>query len=67
MTTPDQSRDAITLALHHAYKDTSAMFCLRDALMCFRRGWYRAAHRWALGSLSYSVGIFHDDYRSVNR
>ena len=64
-----QVNKAIVLARKHIGADpaneSSARFCLNDALRAVEREDYRAAHMWALKSLAYSVGIFHVDYKGV--
>lgn len=56
---------AIRLAARHS--DTgemasSALSCLDDAIASTVDG---VAARWAIRSLSYSVGVFHPDYREA--
>ena len=64
-----EANKAIVLARKHIAahpaNESSARFCLNDALRAFEREDYRAAHSWALKSLAYSVGIFHADYKGV--
>jgi len=45
--------------------DSSARLCLYDALQCRDNGKYELAKKWAIRSLSYSVGIFHPDYKKA--
>jgi len=58
---------AIILARKHvgngAAMESSARFCLADAIVQLDAGNLDAAHMWAKKSLSYSVGIFHADYK----
>lgn len=64
-----QVNKTIVLARKHISanpaNESSARFCLNDALRAVEREDYRAAHMWALKSLAYSVGIFHADYKGV--
>jgi hypothetical protein len=64
-----KTNKAIVLARKHiaanSANESSARFCLNDALRAVEREDYRAAHMWALKSLAYSVGIFHADYKGV--
>lgn len=61
---------AIILARKHigngAVMDSSARFCLNDALRAYERGDYHAAVMWAKKALAYSVGIAHADYRKFD-
>lgn len=62
------AREAIKLARSHiddAKQKDSAKVGLEDAEKLYSEGNYKYAHRRALDSLSYSVGIFHKDYKSV--
>lgn len=60
---------ALILARKHigngAAMDTSARICLADAISLYDRGLYEDAKKRAADSLSYSVGIFHADYKRV--
>ena len=64
------AKQAIILARKHVADDSanesSARACLADAVGCYDSGMPRAAFRWALKSLSYSVGVFHADYKKVS-
>ena len=57
----------IILARKHvgngAVMDSSARFCLADAVVAFDRGDKEVAKMWAIKSLTYSVGVFHPDYK----
>lgn len=53
----------LTIAATHAAANSSAEFCLRDAREQVAAGNDEAARRWALRSLSHSVGMFHADYQ----
>ena len=68
--TPDHVKEVIVLARKHvsngAIQETSARFCLADAVARYDEGEYLSAYRWAVRSLQYSVGIFHPDYKKVN-
>lgn len=60
---------AIILARKHVAKnqanESSARFCLAEALNAVERDDYIAAHKWAVKSLAYSVGIFHSDHTAA--
>lgn len=43
--------------------ESSARFCLAEAVARYDDGDLDAARRCALDSLKYSVGVFHADYR----
>lgn len=62
---------AITVARKHAAAPcemrSSALVCLQDAMRLYEDGRYDLAGKWALRSLSYSVGILHADYERVKR
>lgn len=64
-----QAQKAIVLARKHigngAAMESSARSCLADAIAQFDAGKAESALMWAKKSLSYSVGVFHDDYRKV--
>ena len=59
------TQQAIALARSHVAdrpeNESSARFCLRDAVNAFDRGDLDAARMWAVKSLMYSVGLFHKD------
>jgi hypothetical protein len=61
------TQQAIILARKHvitgAPKESSALFCLSDAIDMMERGDLDSAKKWAVRSLSYSVGVFHSDYQ----
>ena len=44
---------------------SSAKLCADDAMTCYEQGDCESAYRRAKDSLSYSVGLFHADYREV--
>ena len=46
-----------------AAMESSARACLADAVRANDSGDLDAARMWALKSLAYSVGVFHDDHR----
>jgi hypothetical protein len=64
-----ETNRAIILARKHLAAnpdgESSARFCLYNAIRATEREDYRAAHMWALKSLSYSVGIFHPDHTAA--
>jgi len=47
--------------------ESSARFCLADAITLRDAGDYEHARQRALRSLDYSVGIFHPDYKKAAR
>lgn len=57
----------IILARKHAgngaLMESSARHCLSEAVQRSDEGRYAIARGWALRSLSYSVGVFHPDYK----
>lgn len=58
---------AIILARKHvgngAVMESSARFCLAQAIERQEEGMLDAAKSWAVRSLAYSVGIGHQDYK----
>jgi len=46
-----------------AAMDSSARFCMAEAIARVDDGDLTAAAMWARKSLAYSVGVFHDDYQ----
>ena len=44
---------------------SSAEVCLGDAIQQYDAGNYDSARIWALKSLAYSVGVFHNDYKKA--
>ena len=46
-----------------AVMESSARGCLADAIVQFDVGNENYAKMWALKSLAYSVGMFHQDYK----
>jgi hypothetical protein len=64
------TRDVITLARKHRDEGgmvSSARLCLQTACRLDGEGSLAAARMWALKSLAYSVGVFHDDYKRAAR
>lgn len=61
------AQQAIILARKNLGGDmeSSARFCLADAVRLYDEGKYDYAKQWAIRSLSYSVGIFHADYQKA--
>ena len=60
--------EAIRLAQINADRGamaSSAHVAALDAVACFNSGDFSAAHSRACDSLSYSVGVFHADYRKA--
>lgn len=45
--------------------ETSAKFCLHEAVKLLHDGDSDSARRWAIRSLQHSVGIFHADYTNA--
>lgn len=45
---------------------SSAQYCLDEARRLYAENKEEYARRWALKSLSYSVGIFHPTYKALN-
>ena len=43
--------------------ESSARLCMEDAVNSRTRGDLENARYWAMRSIAYSVGIFHNDYR----
>jgi hypothetical protein len=64
-----ETNRAIILARKHLAAnpdgESSARFCLYNAIRATERDDYGAAHKWAVKSLAHSVGMFHLDYKSV--
>lgn len=62
---------AIILARKHvgngAEMESSARFCLSEAIDADNRGFPEQAGYWACKSLTYSVGIFAGDYKAACR
>jgi len=65
------TNNAIRLARQHVADNadniSSARMCLADAIAEYDAGNLRAAYRWAVRSLAYSVGVFGRDYQRVAR
>ena len=65
------TQEAIRKARRHvaANPETegSARLCLADAVSCYDAGDLDGAHRRAMKSLAYSVGIGHRDYLALNK
>jgi hypothetical protein len=63
------ANQAIILARKHvadnAANESSARFCLYDAVRQYDEGNLDAARMWAKKSLAYSVGIFHAAYKKA--
>jgi len=63
--------NVIVLARKHVHNDmpmrTSAELCLSDAIDRYDSGNFESAKMWALKSLAYSVGVFHNDYIKAAR
>lgn len=53
-------------ALDNPIQESSARFCLADAVQAVDRGERDVAYEWALRSLAYSVGIFSPIYKKFN-
>jgi len=64
------TREMITLARKHIHNgaamESSALLCLTDAITWYDEGNYKAAAISAERSLSYSVGVFHKDYKRAS-
>lgn len=64
-------KEIIALARKHlgngSAMDSSARSCVFDAVQQYDEGNFDAARKWALKSLSYSVGVFHKDYKRASR
>ena len=46
--------------------ESSARFCLEDAVNLYNKANFEHAKKRALDSLRYSVGIFHADYKKAS-
>lgn len=70
MTTRETATAAIELAKKHASNgaamQSSAVLCLSDAVLFRSSECYGLAKDWAIRSLSYSVGMFHADYKKAS-
>ncbi len=69
MRTIASTEQAIRLARKHVHKgemNSSVRLCLADAISAMDAEQYEAAHRWAVKSLAYSVGITHPDYKRAS-
>ena len=53
------------LARRNINEDSSARFCLAQAVKLNDEGALDSAKMWAVKSLAYSVGVFHADYKKV--
>jgi len=62
--------DTIALATRNADNgaamQSSAQLCLSDARELFTKGDYGYANSRAIASLSYSVGMFHPDFKAAS-
>ena len=68
MRTQDEAIKAVQLAVKHIGQGnmvSSARLCLTDAVHNLGQGQWQYAWERALRSISYSVGMFHDDHRSL--
>jgi hypothetical protein len=65
--TEEQAYNALRLAQIHAElsSNSSAEFCAKEAARFYNQEWFGFCHEWAKESLSHSVGIFHNDYDTV--
>jgi antirestriction protein len=63
------ANQCLTLARKHltsaAIQESSARFCMAEAVARMDEGQEDSAVMWAEKSLAYSVGVFHEDYRKV--
>lgn len=66
MNATQMANKAIEIATKHAGENDSAKLCLEDAKECARTDRLSAAKARALTSLRHSVGIFHEDYKTVS-
>ena len=63
-----QTSNVIRIARKHLGKgvmESSARICMADAIQQFDAGNFDAAKMWALKSIKYCVGVFHDDYKKA--
>ena len=64
-----QTEKVLILARKHlgnnAVMESSARFCMAEAVARMNEDKPDLARSWAIRSLEYSVGIFHADYRSA--
>ena len=62
--------ELLTLARKHLHNGaamaTSAEVCMNDAVQQYDAGDFQSARYWALKSLKYSIGIFHNDYKKAD-
>ena len=67
-TTHTQMDKALRLARKHVHEGTmnsSVRFAMAEAIAASDRGDLEAAIQWSAKSLSYSVGVGHRDYKTV--
>lgn len=57
----------ISIARINATSSKNALLCIEDANKLLEKGQHKQAVKRAMDSLRYSVGIFHNDYKSAEK